>query len=70
MAWVVTPFAGISAQALVINEVLGSTAGTDVEYIEAVRRSGQRPLDGLSIIVVEGMTDRRLALRCPSGPGC
>ena len=45
--------AGISAQALVINEVLGSTAGTDVEYIELFGEAGTS-LDGLSIIVVEG----------------
>lgn len=45
-----------SAQPLVINEVLGSTTGADVEYIELFGAAGTS-LDGLSIIVVEGDAD-------------
>ncbi|RAP40829.1 hypothetical protein BYZ73_12710 [Rhodovulum viride] len=43
---------GAGAQALVINEVLGSTTGTDVEYVELYGTPGQS-LAGLSLIVVE-----------------
>lgn len=39
-------------QALVLNEVLGSTAGTDSEYVELFGAAGTE-LDGLSVIVVE-----------------
>ncbi|WP_299655630.1 ExeM/NucH family extracellular endonuclease [uncultured Jannaschia sp.] len=53
-------------QALVLNEVLGSTTGTDSEYIELFGEAGTS-LDGLSVIVVEsdagasnGMIDFRL----------
>ncbi|MEM8632553.1 MAG: ExeM/NucH family extracellular endonuclease [Pseudomonadota bacterium] len=49
-----------------INEVLGSTASTDVEYIEIVGPAGAS-LEGLSVIVVEsddeagaGMIDRQI----------
>lgn len=38
---------------LVINEVLGSTTGTDSEYVELFGTPGAS-LDGLSIIVIEG----------------
>ncbi|NEP70434.1 MAG: ExeM/NucH family extracellular endonuclease [Okeania sp. SIO2G4] len=53
---------------LVINEVLGSTTGTDVEFIELFGQAGTS-LDGLSIIVVEsdagssnGNIDKRVDL--------
>lgn len=39
-------------QPLLINEVLGSTVSTDVEYIELIGAPGQS-LDGMSLIVVE-----------------
>ncbi len=55
-------------QALVINEVLGSTTGADVEYIELFGEAGTS-LDGYSIIVVEsdegsdnGTIDKRVDL--------
>lgn len=44
---------GTTGSSLVINEVLGSTVGTDVEYIELFGAPGTA-LNGLSIIVVEG----------------
>lgn len=43
---------GDSSSSLVINEVLGSTTGTDVEFIELFGQAGTS-LDGLSVIVVE-----------------
>lgn len=43
---------GGTAQSLVINEVLGSTTGTDVEFVELFGEAGTS-LAGLSIIVVE-----------------
>ncbi|MGC9417981.1 MAG: ExeM/NucH family extracellular endonuclease [Rhodovulum sp.] len=47
------PLAGYGIpQPLVINEVVGSTTGADVEYIELVGAPGTA-LDGLSLIVVE-----------------
>ncbi|MEO1145804.1 MAG: ExeM/NucH family extracellular endonuclease [Cyanobacteria bacterium J06638_22] len=48
-----TPGVSNVPQPLVINEVLGSTTGADVEYIELFGEAGTS-LDGLSIIVVEG----------------
>jgi predicted extracellular nuclease len=51
-----TPTAGteiVEATPLVINEVLGSTTGTDVEFIELFGEAGTS-LAGLSLIVVEG----------------
>ena len=47
-----TPGADIPTQALVINEVLGSTAGQDSEYVELFGEAGAS-LAGLSLIVVE-----------------
>ncbi|MBN2629648.1 MAG: ExeM/NucH family extracellular endonuclease [Rhodobacteraceae bacterium] len=40
-------------QALLINEVLGSTTGTDVEYVELIGTPGES-LAGKSLIIVEG----------------
>ena len=50
-----TPFplgSGAMAQALVINKVLGSTTGSDTEFVEFMGMPGQS-LDGYSLIVVE-----------------
>ncbi|TGN60124.1 ExeM/NucH family extracellular endonuclease [Paracoccus liaowanqingii] len=47
------PVAGyVSAQPLVISKILGSTTGTDTEFVELFGQPGQS-LEGLSLIVVE-----------------
>lgn len=66
------PTLGEAAQVpLVINEVLGSTTGTDSEYIELFGTPGAS-LEGLSIIVIEGdsgSTQGNIDAQFDFGPG-